>query len=179
MLLYKPPFLKAILFLHLVFIPVFALFGFSAAAQQITGVWKGKIKGTRVELKLVKSGDSLVGNAYYYTSKNNYRKYSLKGYFDPGTNNVIWWDNVLVEDKTGHGLLSSSLPDPMLTVADFNCPGESEMRLDGSSSLRDDKENRQRPGQPAEIGHAAVYRRLGLGDWIIIDRRGQQPGDHR
>jgi hypothetical protein len=125
-----------------------------AVAQQITGVWKGRNKNTRLELKLVKSGDSLVGNAYYYTSKNNYRKYSIKGYFDPETNNVIWWDDVLIEDKTGHGLFGGASADALLTVADFNCPGETEMRLDGTSSLRDDKEvvrgpiNLQKTGAP-------------------------------
>lgn len=133
---------------------MFILFCLFASAQQITGVWKGKIKGNRVELKLVKSGDSLVGNAYYYTSKNNYRKFSIKGYFDPETNNVIWWDDVLVEDKIAHNLFGSSLPEALLTVADFNCPGETEMRLDGASSLRDDKEvakgpiNLQKGGAP-------------------------------
>src|SRR5258707_9856509 len=126
---------------HHLFILFFALSCLFARAQQITGVWKGTIKGARVELKLVKSGDSLVGNAYYYSSKNNYRKYSIKGYFDPETNNVIWWDDVLVEDKSSHGLLGgSSSQDPLLTVADFNCPGETEMRLDGTRSLRDDND---------------------------------------
>src|SRR5882724_7495398 len=130
---------------HHLFILFFALSCLFARAQQITGVWKGTIKGARVELKLVKSGDSLVGNVYYYSSKNNYRKYSIKGYFDPETNNVIWWDDVLVEDKSAHGLLGGPSPDALLTVADFNCPGETEMRLDGNSSLRDDKEINRGP----------------------------------
>ncbi len=146
---------------HLVFIPFFALLSLFASAQQITGVWKGKIKGSRVELKLVKSGDSLVGNAYYYTSKNNYRKYSIKGYFDPETNNVIWWDDVLVDDKTAHG---GSLPDPLLTVADFNCPGETEMRLDGSSSLRDDKET---AGGPVNLLKSVAPLFADDWDWVI------------
>jgi len=34
------------------------------------------------ELKLIKKGDSLVGTSYYYESKNNYRRYTVKGYFD-------------------------------------------------------------------------------------------------
>jgi hypothetical protein len=112
------------------------LFSVGSQAQQITGVWKGKIKSASVELKLVKSGDSLVGTAYYYTSANRYRRYSVKGYFDPETNNVIWWDDLLVADKAGR-----SGPEPLLSVADFNCPGEDKMLLDGSSSLRDDKDN--------------------------------------
>jgi len=107
-----------------------------------------------MELKIIKSGDSLVGNAYYYSSKSSYRKYSIKGYFDPQTNNVIWWDDILVEDKTSHGLLAGAPQEPRLTVADFNCPGETDMRLDGASSLRDDKDvatgpvNLQKTGSP-------------------------------
>ena len=112
------------------------LFSLSSQAQPITGVWKGKIKSASVELKLVKSGDSLVGTAYYYTSANRYRRYSVKGYFDPETNNVIWWDDLLITDNAGR-----NSPEPLLSVADFNCPGEDKMLLDGNSSLRDDKDN--------------------------------------
>ena len=68
-------------------------------AQPISGVWKGKMGYSRVELKLVRKGDSLIGTSYYYDSKSNYRRYSVKGYFDGQTNDVIWWDDVLIEDN--------------------------------------------------------------------------------
>ncbi|HEY4148959.1 MAG TPA: hypothetical protein VGM41_08520, partial [Chitinophagaceae bacterium] len=97
-------------------------------------------------------------------SKSNYRKYSIKGYFDPETNNVIWWDDVLVDDKTAHGLLGGSLPDPLLTVADFNCPGETEMRLDGASSLRDDKET---AGGPVNLQKSGAPLFADDWDWVI------------
>ncbi|HMH34264.1 MAG TPA: hypothetical protein VK543_14600, partial [Puia sp.] len=64
----------------------------TSTAQPITGVWKGKIKSTKVELKLIKKGDSLVGTSYYYESGDSYRRYTVKGYFDDATNNVVWWD---------------------------------------------------------------------------------------
>lgn len=106
-------------------------------AQTITGAWKGKIKNTRVELKLIRSGDSLTGTSYYYESKKNFRRYTVKGYFDPLTNQVIWWDDMLVTDMAS-GILAKSLStDALLTTADFNCPGEDKMMLDGSASLRD------------------------------------------
>lgn len=101
-------------------------------AQQITGIWKGKIKSTNVELKIIKSGDSLTGTSYYGT-KNNFRRYTLKGYFDPQTNDVIWWDDELLSGSNGPATEAS------LSVADFNCPGEDKMLLDGSSSVRDNK----------------------------------------
>ena len=113
------------------------LITFLSNAQTITGVWKGKIKSTRVELKLIKSGDSITGTSYYYDSKNNYQRYAVKGYFDNETNYVIWWDDALIKQTSGN---SSSLHNALLSVADFNCPGEDEMLLDGKASLRDNKE---------------------------------------
>ncbi|HTQ27834.1 MAG TPA: hypothetical protein VMI35_06885 [Puia sp.] len=109
-------------------------------AQPITGVWKGKIRSTRLELKLVKKGDSLVGTSYYYESKNNYRRYSVRGYFDDKDNSVVWWDDVLLEDQTG-----SSKQGALMMVADFNCPGEGVMKLEGESSRLDDREASKAP----------------------------------
>lgn len=101
-------------------------------AQPVTGVWKGKIGSARTEVKLVKKGDSLLGTSYYYTSAKSYRRYSVKGYFDPATNEVVWWDDALLEDNGGPN-------NALLAVADFNCPGENEMRLDGKTTARDNK----------------------------------------
>jgi len=126
----------------------------NVSAQQITGVWKGKTKSSKIELKLVKSGDSLVGNAYYYVSRVQYRKYSVKGYFDSGTNNVIWWDDLLLENHW------NGRQDALLNVADFNCPGEDEMRLDGNSSLKDDRNKDQ-----ADINLLKVQSPVFADDW--------------
>ena len=117
------------------------LLGFylNSRSQQITGVWKGKINARKIELKLVKNGDSLFGTSYYYDSKNNFRRYSIKGYFDNETNNVIWWDDLLIENKSSRNIYSSNSQVALLTVANFNCPGEGIMQLDGKSSSRDDR----------------------------------------
>lgn len=94
---------------------------------------------SRVELKLVRKGDSLIGTSYYYDSKTNYRRYSIKGYFDDKTNDVIWWDDVLLEDNGVHHFIGTGpQTDALLAVADFNCPGEGVMKLDGHSSRKDD-----------------------------------------
>src|SRR3954470_5696758 len=90
-------------------------FSFLTNAQQVTGVWKGKIDRKKVEVKIVQNGDSLTGTSYYYESASNYRRYSIKGYFDANTNSVIWWDDQLIEDKGGN-----SGKNPLLSVADFN-----------------------------------------------------------
>jgi hypothetical protein len=112
---------------------LFVLFAsLPAGAQQITGIWKGKSDRTRLELKIIKSGDSLTGVAYYSRGLTGYRRYAIKGYFDPETNDVIWWDDQILNG-------SPAEKEAGLHVADFNCPGEKEMRLDGSSSARDDK----------------------------------------
>jgi hypothetical protein len=101
-------------------------------AQPITGVWKGKIKSEKLELKLIKSGDSLVGTSYYYDSRNNYRRYSIKGYFDGVNQDVVWWDDQLIEQNGQPGSAS-------LAVADFNCPNENKLLLDGNATQRDNK----------------------------------------
>ncbi len=108
-------------------------------AQPITGVWKGSAGNHKVELKIIKSGDSITGTAYYYASSSNYRRYSIKGYFDPKSNDVIWWDDVLLEDQSRTDGLKENDQDALMSIADFNCPGEDELRLDGNSFLRDEK----------------------------------------
>ncbi|MBL7729071.1 MAG: hypothetical protein JNM68_15350, partial [Dinghuibacter sp.] len=85
-------------------LPVFLFFcSIPAEAQQITGVWKGRIgsgmRPRKVELKLVQKGDSIFGTAYYYESQNNYKRYTVKGFFDHKTNGVIWWDQVQVDGR--------------------------------------------------------------------------------
>ena len=149
------------------------LFCMKASGQSITGVWKGKLKSAKIELKLVKKGDSLVGTSYYYESKNNYRRYAVRGYFDDETNNVVWWDDILIEDKSPH---SSS--NAMMAVADFNCPGEGIMKLDGNSSLRDNKDairiplNLQKGGSPVfedEWDYVLDNYTAGANDPEIID----------
>lgn len=101
-------------------------------AQQITGVWKGKINNQRVELKIIQKGDSLTGTSYYHGLLGNYKRYSIKGYFDQNSNSVVWWDDELIAAKG-----TSATTNSLFSVADFNCPGGGRMFLDGKSSLRD------------------------------------------
>ena len=111
----------------------------------ITGVWKGKINKKKTELKIIQKGDSLLGTSYYYESENNYRRYSIKGFFDPSTNQAVWWDDQLLEEKTGKLSVSSPGKTPYLSSADFNCPGSDKMFLDGDAALRNKKESIQGP----------------------------------
>lgn len=115
-------------------------------AQMITGVWKGKvgsgIKAQKVELKLVQKGDSILGTSYYYESANNYRRYSVKGYFNQQTNEVIWWDDVLVEQVLPGFRVLSPNEIPLLLEADFNCPGGGIMKLDGKAVTKDETKSK-------------------------------------
>ena len=106
-------------------------------AQPVTGVWKGKIDHRNVELKIVKNGDSLTGTSYYYTSANNFRRYSIKGYFDARDNSVVWWDDQLIEEKSANTLLPKRIAAPHISSADFNCPGGTKMYLTGSAALKE------------------------------------------
>jgi hypothetical protein len=124
---------------------IFLFVCFQIQAQPITGVWKGKMGNSRVELKLVRKGDSLIGTSYYYDSKTSYRRYSIKGYFDDQKNDVIWWDDVLIEEHGMHHFIGTGpQADALLAVADFNCPGEGVMKLDGKSSRKDDDQKEKK-----------------------------------
>ena len=120
-------------------------FATSSSAQMITGVWKGKINKKKAEVKLIQKGDSLVGTCYYYESETNYRRYSIKGYFDPNTHEGIWWDDQLLEDKTGKLSLNTPGKIPYLSSADFNCPGSDKMLLEGDAALKTKRESIQGP----------------------------------
>ncbi|HVY76385.1 MAG TPA: hypothetical protein VG890_16260 [Puia sp.] len=112
---------------------VFSLFPALAHGQPITGVWKGKVGSFHVELKLVRKGDSLTGTSYYYDSKNEYRRFSVKGYFDDRAMEVVWWDDQLLEDHSAHRFIGTGPGGALLSVAEFNCPGEGVMKLDGKT----------------------------------------------
>lgn len=105
----------------------------------ITGTWHGKINRQKVEVKIIQKGDSLTGTSYYYESPTNYRRYSIKGYFDKNNNDVIWWDDQLIDERTGKFSLSSPGKNAMLSRADFNCPGGGVMMLDGKSALKENE----------------------------------------
>lgn len=107
----------------------------------ITGNWKGKINRQKVEVKIIQNGDSLTGTSYYYESVNNYRRYSIKGYFDQQTNSAVWWDDQLLEEKSGRFSISVPGKVPLLSRADFNCPGDGKMMLDGKAGKKDDEGN--------------------------------------
>lgn len=106
-------------------------------AQPITGVWKGKIDRRNVELKIIKNGDSITGTSYYYTTANNYSRFSIKGYFDLQDNSVVWWDDQLIEEKKSSKLLPARPATPYISITDFNCPGGTKMYLTGTSANKD------------------------------------------
>jgi hypothetical protein len=109
----------------------------AVSAQMITGIWQGKINRQKVEVKIVQQGDSLTGTSYYYESPTYYRRYGIKGYFDPNTNEAVWWDDHLIEEKTGSSRNAAGKM-ALLSRADFNCPGDGKMMLDGKAGRPDD-----------------------------------------
>lgn len=112
-----------------------------AKAQMITGTWKGKINRQKVEVKLIQKGDSLTGTSYYYESANNFRRYSIAGYFDATTNEAVWWDDQLLEERSTRFNISTPGKIPMLSRADFNCPGGSRMMLDGKAATKENEKD--------------------------------------
>lgn len=118
-------------FLFLLFFPAIL------QAQMITGTWRGRINRQKAEVKIIQKGDSLTGTSYYYESANHYRRYSIKGYFDARTNEAVWWDDQLLVAKSGRLSIGNPGKIPLLSSADFNCPGDGRMMLDGRSGERD------------------------------------------
>jgi len=112
----------------------FCIPGFAVHAQQITGIWSGKINKKRAEVKFVQKGDSITGTSYYYESGKNYLRYSIKGYFDPNSNSVVWWDDQLLWDEG-----RSAKEVALLSVADFNCPDGGKMMLDGTTTPKENQ----------------------------------------
>ena len=102
-----------------------------AYSQMITGVWRGKSNRQKVEVKIIQVGDSLRGTSYYHDGPRQYRRYSIRGYFDALSNEAVWWDDQLIEEKPersgGPGRV------PLMARADFNCPGDGRMMLNGKS----------------------------------------------
>lgn len=111
-----------------------------ATAQPVTGFWKGKIDRKNVELKIIKIGDSITGTCYYYASASSYRRYSIRGYFNYRDNSLVWWDDVLIEEKNSTRLFAAKSATPYLSTADFNCPGGAKMYLNGKATLRENEE---------------------------------------
>lgn len=136
------------------FLLLLSLLIFSALpAQQVTGVWKGKIDRRRVEVKIVQNGDSLTGTSYYGEGPGAYRRYSIKGYFDPEDNSVVWWDDQLLESKGARNLLGGGTPQ--LSVADFNCPGGGKMLLEGKAGPKDEPDESNGPVDLVKMGRTS------------------------
>jgi hypothetical protein len=119
--------------LNSVLLTLFTLLFFSSYGQMITGTWTGKIGKQKAEIKIVQRGDSITGTSYYYESVNSFRRFTIKGYFDKNTNEVVWWDDKLVEEKYGRLNNNPQVKWPLESVADFNCPGGGKMMLDGKA----------------------------------------------
>lgn len=169
------------LILRLLFFVALAFYASVMNAQQITGVWKGKIDKKKVELKIIQNGDSLTGTSYYYESPTNYRRYSIRGYFDQQTNSAVWWDDQLLEEKTGNNLFGGPGKMALLARADFNCPGGGEMFLEGHAARKNepldtrgpvDLEKVSLPGFPDEWDYVIENYTIGGNDPYIIDSIG-------
>ena len=106
-------------------------------AQIITGVWTRKIDRQKIEVKIILKGGSVTGTSCYYESPHNYLRYSIKGYFDPGTNAAVWWEDQLTEE-TGPG--SPGGKTPLISRADFDFPGYGRLTL-GGKAYRMDHQN--------------------------------------
>jgi hypothetical protein len=117
-------------------------------AQVISAVWTKKINRQKIEVKIILNGGSITGSSWYYESPNNYLHYSIKGYFNPGTNEAVWWDDQLFEEN------DSGSPGDKRTVlsrSNFDFPGYGRLKLGGKTHKPDHQNGR--PGE-ANFGNA-------------------------
>ncbi len=120
------------------FLILMLISGSVLVAQPVTGIWRGKVKvqGKRqyqLELKLIRNADSLIGSSYYFHSDKQYSRFLVKGYINR-EGEIIWWDEQLIEHKGGAVVGGQT---SLHYVADYNCPGEEIMKLDGSGEGTD------------------------------------------
>lgn len=157
---------KTVRILILLFTLIIGFFGgIKTDAQMITGTWKGKINRQKVEIKIIQKGDSLTGTSYYYESTNNFRRYSIAGYFDANTNEAVWWDDQLIEEKSTKFSLTTPGKIPMLSRADFNCPGGNRMMLDGKAATKENAIDIR-----GEVHMDKTYQSVFEDDWnFVID----------
>jgi len=121
-------------FIIIKLVTLLVLTAFSSQSQMITGVWTGKINRQKAEVKIIQRGDSLTGTSYY-GSPSQYRRYRIKGYFDAGSNETVWWDDELIDERPAS---SRNGQMALLSRADFNCPGSGKMTLDGKAGKKED-----------------------------------------
>jgi hypothetical protein len=121
--------------------------------QSISGVWRGKIskeqgglnKMYQLEVKLVRNGDSLTGTSYYYSGKDNYARFQIKGYINPYDGTIFWWDERALNDERSNQHKNALITVPMQFETDFNCPGEGIMKLDGEAEKNNTADSKKVP----------------------------------
>jgi hypothetical protein len=128
-----------------VFWTILMLYIGEAIGQPVTGVWRGRIvrgSGLRqssatLEVKLIATGDSILGSAYYYGPGRNYIRYSLKGYFDLMDGSVVWQDYHMIDAEPKNAKGVRSFNELMKFRVDYSCPDGKTLRLDGTCTLPD------------------------------------------
>jgi hypothetical protein len=142
---------------------LFLLLFYRPQAQMVTGIWHGKIDNQKVEVKMIQTGDSIIGTSYYYESASNYRRYIIKGYFDETDNSVVWWDEELIEDRS-KGINLFSRKKRGASKADFNCPGPGVMMLDGKMYA---EENQKKPRGDVHLDKTGITLFKDEWDYVI------------
>jgi hypothetical protein len=117
---------------------------FTLSAQPISGVWRGRVQKGRppfatqykVEVKIIRYGDSLTGTSYYYGGPQHYYRYAIRGYLDAQDGSLHWWDDTLLESRSPRTSLQPVNSQPLAMQVDFNCPGAGMMKLDGRAETK-------------------------------------------
>ena len=132
-------------------------------AQSVIGVWHGKVSrgldAYNMELKLVRLGDSLTGTSYYYAG-SAYARFSIRGSIALD-GDLLWWDETLIGSRGNSLLIPNKTAN--LFAADFNCPGDDIMKLDGNAVKKDETEGSNE--KPAEVHLTKVQKPQFSDEW--------------
>lgn len=82
--------------LRQIILPVFLLFAFFGKAQDINGIWKGKLimepggcfPVYNIELQLQIAGTRITGASYHYSDSSNFVKETFEGIYKKDSNNI-------------------------------------------------------------------------------------------
>ncbi|HMK26528.1 MAG TPA: hypothetical protein VK483_10900 [Chitinophagaceae bacterium] len=82
--------------LRKIILPVLLLFALSGKAQDINGIWKGKLimepggcfPVYNIELQLQVAGTRITGTSYHYSDTSNYVKETFEGIYKKDSNNI-------------------------------------------------------------------------------------------
>jgi hypothetical protein len=92
-----------------IFLTIALFTGFAAAAQDLNGIWRGKLMqeaggcypeyNIELQINFIATANTLIGKAYDYYDISKYVKLDFSGRYNPSTKRMVIIENTLMESK--------------------------------------------------------------------------------